>query len=36
MDATDILSTFSNTSLGKVKAKEIHISSRADFEAPDG
>ena len=35
-DATELLAAFGNTHLGKVKLKEVHVSSRADYEAPDG
>ena len=36
MDATELLSAFENTHLGKCTLKEVHISSRTDFEAADG
>lgn len=36
MDATEILAQYSDSHLGKTTLKEIHISNRFEFEAPDG
>ena len=35
-DATELLNDFQNVHLGTCALKEIHISSKTDFEAPDG
>ena len=36
LNATQLIEEFGNASLGKVQLKDIHISSREDFETPDG
>ena len=36
MDATPIISEFSEAFFGKFTVQELHISSRSEFEAPDG
>ena len=36
MDATELLSSYGESMLGKQTIKEVHISSRTDFEAADG
>lgn len=36
MDATELLAQYADCHLGKTTLKEIHISNRFEFEAPDG
>mmetsp|Transcript_752 Transcript_752/g.1128 ORF Transcript_752/g.1128 Transcript_752/m.1128 type:complete len:143 (-) Transcript_752:34-462(-) len=36
MDATDLLAQFGDASLGKCTLKEVHISSRSEFEEEGG
>ena len=35
-DASKLIEEFGKDELGEVKLTEVHLSSREDFEAPDG